>query len=68
MGAFSIWHWVIVILVLLLPGYPIARILGRLGFSKWWVIVAFITPFNLIALWVLAYARWPAEGAPNYPK
>ena len=61
MGSLSIWHWIVVLLFLVLPGYPIARILNRLGYSGWWTIVAFITPLNLIGLWVLAFKRWPIE-------
>jgi hypothetical protein len=38
--------------------YPIGRILGRIGFSPFWSIVAFIPFVNLIALWVLAFIDW----------
>jgi hypothetical protein len=61
MDTISIWHWIIVLLAVLIPGIPIARILGRLGFSRWWVITAFVPIIQLIGLWVLAYARWPIE-------
>jgi hypothetical protein len=56
-------------LAILLIGYlillaiPTARILGRLGFSRWWAILLYVAPLNLIGLWVLAYARWPSEAA-----
>jgi uncharacterized membrane protein YraQ (UPF0718 family) len=60
MGSFSLWHWIILILFLVLNGVPIAKILGRAGLNKWWTI-AFLVPFlNLVALWIFAYARWPA--------
>jgi uncharacterized membrane protein YraQ (UPF0718 family) len=60
MGSFNLWHWIILSLFLVLNGVPIANILGRAGFSKWWTI-AFLVPFlNLVALWIFAYARWPA--------
>lgn len=55
--------WIIVGYLVLLA-VPTARILGRLGFSRWWVILLFIAPLNLIGLWVLAYARWPRETLP----
>ena len=63
MGSFSLLHWIIVLFFLFVVGFPVARILGRLGFSKALVVIAFIPLVNWIALWVLAYARWPAVGS-----
>lgn len=60
MGSLSIWHWIIVILALVIYVVPTAKILGRAGRSKWWTIVFFIPLLNIIALWVFAYSRWPA--------
>ena len=60
MGDFSIWHWTILFFYIFAVGLPIAKILGRLGLSKALVILAFIPLVNLIALWLLAYATWPA--------
>jgi hypothetical protein len=66
MGSLSIFHWIIVILVLVLYGVPTAKILGRAGYSKWWTIVFFVPLLNIIALWVFAYCRWPSiDGRPN---
>ena len=60
MTSFNLWHWIILILILVLNGVPIAKILSRAGVSRWWTI-AFLVPFlNLVALWIFAYARWPA--------
>lgn len=61
MGMFSVWHWIIVCLALLLLGFPAMRILRRLGFSGWWVILAFLPWANVVALWVLAFIKWPVE-------
>ena len=60
MGGLSLAHVVIMLIIFAVIGYPVARILGRLGFSKALVILAFIPLVNWIALWVLAFARWPA--------
>ena len=66
MGSLSIWHWIIVILILVLYGVPTAKILGRAGHSKWWTIAFFVPLLNIIALWVFAYSRWPAvDGRSN---
>ena len=57
MQSFSSWHWIILILILVLNAIPISKILGRVGLSKWWTI-AFLVP--IVALWIFANARWPA--------
>jgi hypothetical protein len=61
MGSMSIWHWLIVLIYLFLLGYPVTRILRRLGYSAWWVIIAFIPLGNLIGLWFLSFVRWPRD-------
>jgi hypothetical protein len=35
-------------------GIPIARILTRIGYSKWWTIVYFIPFVNIVGIWILA--------------
>jgi hypothetical protein len=62
MNSISIWPWLTLIIFGLSLAPPVARILGRLGYSKWWTIVYFIPFVNIIGLWILAYARWPAVG------
>ena len=41
--------------------WPQLRILHRTGLSRWWFLLAFIPIVNLIAIWVLAYVRWPID-------
>ena len=60
MGSLSIWHWLIFIFFIVVLGIPIARILTRIGYSKWWAIVYFIPFVNIVGIWILAYSRWPA--------
>lgn len=61
MGMVSVWHWVIVAVILVVLGYPVARILGRLGFSRWWVLLALLPYANLVGLWIIAFVKWPVE-------
>jgi hypothetical protein len=61
MGTMSIWHWAILILYFVILGVPVARILGRVGLSRWWVLVVFLPLLNLVGLWLLAFVRWPAD-------
>jgi hypothetical protein len=60
MDAFSIWHWLVVVLFVILYGIPMARIIRRTGHSRFWVIAFFLPLVNLVALWVFTFARWPA--------
>ena len=60
MGAISIRHWFIIIVVLAMYAVPITKIVERTGHSKWWAVVFFIPLFHLVALWVLAFVKWPA--------
>lgn len=41
--------------------FPIGRILGRIGLSPFWCILAVIPLLGLIGLWVLAFMEWPAR-------
>ncbi len=59
MGSFSLMHWLIVLIWIIGIGVPVAKILGRLGYSKAWTVLAFVPMVNIIALWILASASWP---------
>jgi len=65
MAAFSIWHWLILILLILLIVWPVRKILRRMGFSGWWAVVMFIPVANYIGLWVLAESPWPKLEQPK---
>jgi len=65
METLSVWHWLIVIFFVVALGIPIAKILSRIGYSRWWTIVYFIPFVNIIGIWILAYGRWPALDAPS---
>lgn len=59
MGSLSIWHWLIVAIVLVVIGVPTFEILRKAGFSGWWTILVFVPYLNLAALWVFAFVKWP---------
>ena len=48
------------LVLLTVPIVMIARVLRRAGYSPWWVLLLLVPLVNLIALWIFAYARWPA--------
>ena len=58
-GGFG-FFWIIMIAVMVIP---VAKILGRIGFSQWWAAVAIVPMVNLIFLWVLAFIDWPRDKA-----
>lgn len=60
MGGFSIWHWLILALIIAWA-VAVGKILKRLGFSPWWGILALVPLFNLIGIWFVALADWPLE-------
>jgi len=59
MATWSIWHWIVLILVLL-PLFFFSKAIARAGFSPWWALLGVVPIVNLIMLWVFAYAKWPA--------
>jgi hypothetical protein len=50
MGGVSVFHWLIVLVWIFGIGFPVARILGRLGYSKALAILAFVPLVNIITL------------------
>lgn len=61
MGSLSIWHWLIVfILVLVVPLIYVPAV-RKAGFSGWWVVLTWVPVVGLVLLWIFAFARWPAE-------
>jgi len=66
MGLFSLFNWLLgtVIVAIISPIVlaPVALILRRAGFSRWWSILWAIPVVNIIALWVFALVPWPALG------
>jgi hypothetical protein len=58
MGAFSIWHW-LVLLAALSTIVPIAKVLSRAGLNPWWAALTFVPVVGWLGLWAFAYTRWP---------
>lgn len=60
MGSFSIWHWMIVV-ILLVPNLMFIPAVKKTGFSASWVVLSFIPIVGCVLLWVWAYTKWPSE-------
>jgi hypothetical protein len=62
MGGFSIFHWLVVLIVTLAWVVPMARICRRVGIGWGWSLLGFIPLFGVLGLWVIAFRPWPLEG------
>lgn len=40
---------------------PFWQIFTKAGFSPWWSLLMVIPLVNLVTLWVLGFATWPAQ-------
>jgi hypothetical protein len=64
MEGFSIWYWLIVVIVVgifvVLPAWMTVRILSKAGRSSLWCLVMLVPLVNIVMVWVFAFARWPA--------
>ena len=61
MSSFSLWHWLIVLILLLVYVCPISKIIKKAGFSPWWSLVSMLPVINIVALWVFATVEWPSS-------
>ena len=51
----------IVGILIVIPAWIISKILIKAGFSGWYSLLGVIPLVNILALWVFAFIKWPAE-------
>ena len=39
--------------------FPIGRILWRMGYSVWWLLLVLVPLGPVIGIWVVAFSEWP---------
>lgn len=61
MGSFSIWHWVILLVMTLTTIVPSWLIVKKAGFSGAWSLLMLVPVVNFFAIWVFALMRWPTQ-------
>ncbi len=61
--AFSIVHLLILLLVWAVWIVPLYLILGRIGWSRGWALLALFPPAALILLWCIAFGAWQSPAA-----
>ncbi len=59
MITFSLGH-LIALAIALVPLWVFSRVIAKAGFSPWWALLGLVPVANIVALWVLAYVKWPA--------
>jgi hypothetical protein len=62
MQAFSPFHLLILLIQLALVLVTLiacARILRRMGYSAWWLLLGLVPIANVIGLWNLSKGTWP---------
>lgn len=60
MAAFSMAHWLILLVTAVVFGVPLWRIVARTGHPGIMAILFFIPLVNVGVLWWLAYSKWPS--------
>jgi hypothetical protein len=61
MGGFSIFHWLIVLGLIVIPIWAWSTIVKKAGFSPWWGLLSIIPLVNVAMLFVFAYSKWPTD-------
>jgi uncharacterized membrane protein YhaH (DUF805 family) len=59
LGGLSVFHFILVIVVLILYFVPIVKILRKAGYSGWWSLIVLVPLVNIIMFYVFAFANWP---------
>ena len=60
MSSFSIWHWLVVLILLAVFFWPLWKIVGRTGHPAILSILFLIPLANILFVWFLALSKWPA--------
>ncbi len=60
MASFSMFHGLFFVIMILIFVVPMWKIVSRTGNPGIAALLFFIPLVNIIALWWLAYGRWPA--------
>jgi len=65
MEGISIWQVIVILIALsmaiLIPLLLFGPIAKKAGYSKWWSLIMIVPIVNILALWIFAFIKWPAE-------
>ncbi|WP_041358281.1 hypothetical protein [Nitrobacter hamburgensis] len=65
MGTFSLWHWLIAILLTIAIVTPFWKIFGRLRIPRILSVFAIVPFVSILYLWIIAYKKWPPDAGPR---
>lgn len=60
MGSFSIWHWLVILIFILVFFVPLWKIVGKTGHPAVLSLLFLIPVANILLVWFLALSKWPA--------
>lgn len=63
MGAFSLWHWLVLLVLAGTFIIPAWRIAGKAGFPGALSLLLLVPLLGIVLIWVFAFIRWPVERA-----
>ena len=61
MDNFSLWHFLIILIVAIVLVVPFWKIFPRAGWPAPMALLMMVPVLNWILLWVLAFKRWPDD-------
>lgn len=61
MGAWSIWHWMVLLICWLAVGLPLWKIVRKTGHHPALSLLLWVPMLNIAVLWFLALSAWPAK-------
>ena len=67
MGAFSVVHmslWIVILAIFIVPCWLIFK---RAGWSPWLALILIVPGAAIVLLWIFALARWPSLDRPPQP-
>ena len=59
MFGFGILEIIIISPILILLVLPFWKIFSKAGFSGWWSLSIFLPIINILAIYILAFSKWP---------
>jgi hypothetical protein len=61
MGAFSVLHWLILLVMIGVYVIPCWRIVQKAGFSGAYSLLVLVPIVNIAALWIFSLIEWPVQ-------
>ena len=60
-GGLGFFGGLIAVAIAIVNLIALAEIIRKAGYSRWWLLIAFVPIANIVALWQFAFKEWPLE-------